>query len=182
MPRPALVVLILPDLPLRLPAKATPTTWKSCYPKLPKFSRWMPPATFARTTCHSRCSTLYSWGGFLTWALPEYPVFIDGRTDLYGDAINLPYFKATTAETPLQPYSGFAQAQTILLKSIRPSAQALATLPGFRVAYKDGVAVVLFEQSSEAMKVEPAFKPASHILHHLSSRAACPGHGFSRTL
>jgi hypothetical protein len=29
----------------------------------------------------------YGWGGFLIWALPEYPVFIDGRTDLYGDAV-----------------------------------------------------------------------------------------------
>jgi len=27
----------------------------------------------------------YNWGGYLTWALPEYPVFIDGRADLYGD-------------------------------------------------------------------------------------------------
>ena len=25
------------------------------------------------------------WGGFLTWYLPEQPVSIDGRTDLYGD-------------------------------------------------------------------------------------------------
>ncbi len=27
----------------------------------------------------------YNWGGYLTWALREYPVFIDGRADLYGD-------------------------------------------------------------------------------------------------
>ncbi len=27
----------------------------------------------------------YDWGGFLMWNLREYPVFIDGRTDLYGD-------------------------------------------------------------------------------------------------
>lgn len=29
----------------------------------------------------------YNWGGFLIWALPEYPVFVDGRTDLYGDEL-----------------------------------------------------------------------------------------------
>jgi hypothetical protein len=29
----------------------------------------------------------YSWGGFLTWYLPEYPVVIDGRIDLYRDAV-----------------------------------------------------------------------------------------------
>lgn len=27
----------------------------------------------------------YNWGGYLTWALREYPVFIDGRADLYGN-------------------------------------------------------------------------------------------------
>jgi hypothetical protein len=29
----------------------------------------------------------YNWGGYLLWALPEYPVFVDGRTDLYNDEI-----------------------------------------------------------------------------------------------
>lgn len=29
----------------------------------------------------------YNWGGYLVWHLREYPVFIDGRTDLYGDPI-----------------------------------------------------------------------------------------------
>jgi hypothetical protein len=85
----------------------------------------------------------YAWGGFLTFALPEYPVLIDGRTDLYGDAINLPYFQVAMAEFPLQSYPGFTQAQTILLEANSPMAQALSTLPGFRVAYKDDVAVVL---------------------------------------
>ncbi|MBK7320119.1 hypothetical protein [Candidatus Villigracilis affinis] len=27
----------------------------------------------------------YNWGGYLTWELREYPVFIDGRADLYGN-------------------------------------------------------------------------------------------------
>jgi hypothetical protein len=29
----------------------------------------------------------YNWGGYLIWELREYPVFIDGRADLYGDEI-----------------------------------------------------------------------------------------------
>ena len=29
----------------------------------------------------------YNYGGYLVWALPEYPVFIDGRTDLYDDEV-----------------------------------------------------------------------------------------------
>lgn len=29
----------------------------------------------------------YNWGGYIIWALPERRVFIDGRTDLYGDEV-----------------------------------------------------------------------------------------------
>jgi hypothetical protein len=29
----------------------------------------------------------YNWGGYLTWQLRDYPVFIDGRADLYGEEI-----------------------------------------------------------------------------------------------
>ena len=29
----------------------------------------------------------YNWGGYLTWKLRKYPVFIDGRADLYGNKL-----------------------------------------------------------------------------------------------
>jgi len=29
----------------------------------------------------------YNWCGYLIWSLPDYPVFIDGRADLYGEAL-----------------------------------------------------------------------------------------------
>ena len=29
----------------------------------------------------------YNWGGYLIWHLRSYQVFVDGRTDLYGDEI-----------------------------------------------------------------------------------------------
>ena len=29
----------------------------------------------------------YNWGGYLIWSLPEYPVFIDGRADLFGESL-----------------------------------------------------------------------------------------------
>ena len=35
------------------------------------------------------------WGGFLIWYMPDYPVAIDGRTDLYGDELDEQFF--TTA-------------------------------------------------------------------------------------
>ena len=85
----------------------------------------------------------YEWGGFLTWYLPEYPVSIDSRADLYPDEVYLAYFKLMQAEVPLESDPSFARAQTILLEANSPMAQALSTLPDFRVVYRDKVAVVL---------------------------------------
>ena len=85
----------------------------------------------------------YAWGGFLTWYLPEYPVSIDSRGDLYPDDVYVAYFKLMQAEVPLQSDLSFARAQTILLESKSPMADALSTLPDFRVVYRDNVAVVL---------------------------------------
>lgn len=36
---------------------------------------------------HGPIFNSYNWGGYLTWELRDYPVFIDGRADLYGNEI-----------------------------------------------------------------------------------------------
>ncbi len=89
----------------------------------------------------------YQWGGFLTWYLPEYPVAIDGRRDLYGEEINLRYFQVTSAEIPLDADPDFAHAQTILLPVNSLMAEPLATIPGFKVVYRDDLAMVLVRQN-----------------------------------
>jgi len=38
-----------------------------------------------RNQPEGRLFNSYNWGGFVVWRLPEYPVFIDGRADLYGN-------------------------------------------------------------------------------------------------
>src|SRR5208282_3783519 len=83
----------------------------------------------------------YSWGGFLIWHLPEYPVAIDGRLNLYGDEINERYFKVTSGSERFETDPDFTRAQTILLERKVPMTKALTTLPAlreqFRVAYED---------------------------------------------
>ncbi len=139
----ALATIVLLVLTLRLPANRDLRPGR---PLLTKIAQTFPfdAADYIRQNhLPQPLFSSYAWGAFLTWDLPDYPVLLDSRADLYGDAINLPYFQATTGETPLQSYPGFTQAQTILLEADSPMAEALSTLPGFRVAYKDDVAVVL---------------------------------------
>jgi hypothetical protein len=89
----------------------------------------------------------YEWGSFLTWYLPEYAVAIDARNDLYGDEINLRYFKLTHAEIPLSADFTFVYARTILLPSSAPMALALSATPKFKVVYRDNLAMVLVPQN-----------------------------------
>ncbi len=85
----------------------------------------------------------YEWGGFLTWYLPEYPVAIDGRTDLYGGDTVAEYSKVMNADVPYTEYPAVAAAQTILLPKNAIMAAGLSSVPIFKVAYSDDVAIVL---------------------------------------
>jgi hypothetical protein len=38
----------------------------------------------------------YNYGGYLIWHLPEYPVFVDGRTDLFGDELLMEYLEISS--------------------------------------------------------------------------------------
>ncbi len=92
----------------------------------------------------------YSWGGFLIWYLPEYPVAMDGRLNLYGDESSERYFKVTEGTERLETEPRFVAANTILLEPKSGLMKALTTLPvlkaQFRVAYQDDVAAVLVRQ------------------------------------
>jgi hypothetical protein len=92
----------------------------------------------------------YYWGGFLTWYLPEYPVSMDSRLNLYGDDITNRYFKVSGGNQRLETDPSFARARIILLERSSSMLKALTTLPAlkdqFRVAYEDDVAAVLVRQ------------------------------------
>jgi hypothetical protein len=85
----------------------------------------------------------YRFGGYLIWALPEHPVFIDGRGDVYEWSGLLGEFGnwATLQSDPnalLQKYKiGFC-----LLTSHSPMVQVLPLLPGWKLVYSDGNSVI----------------------------------------
>lgn len=85
----------------------------------------------------------YEWGGFLTWYLPQYPVAIDGRTDLYGDAFIILYSKAMNADVPYTAFPAMAEARTLVFPKKSILGEALSTVAGFKVAYSDEVGLVL---------------------------------------
>ncbi len=91
----------------------------------------------------------FPWGGFLTWYLPQYPVAIDGRTDLYGPDFNIHYAKAMNFKEHYSSFAPLNEASVILLEKDSHMAIALASVPGFKTAYSDNVAVVLVRDQSQ---------------------------------
>jgi hypothetical protein len=87
----------------------------------------------------------YNWGGYFIWKLyPEYPVYIDGRADLYGDAFMddlaaTYYLKGDTWRRLFEKWS----IQTVALPPDAPLVTALQQLPDWKTIYSDKLAVVL---------------------------------------
>jgi len=83
----------------------------------------------------------YNWGGYLTWFLRDYPVFIDGRTDLYGDEIISQWISIVQASEGWQTLLDHWKIRLILIEPGRPLANVL-TKNGWTELYRDGQAVV----------------------------------------
>ena len=87
----------------------------------------------------------YNMGAYLLWALPEYPVFADGRTDLYGDAILDQWFQVARAEPGWQEVLDRWGVRLVLIEPQAPIAKVLP-YAGWCVLYRDEGSV-LFSRS-----------------------------------
>ncbi len=95
----------------------------------------------------------YNWGGYLIWALPEYPVFVDGRTDLYDDAFLREYLSIVFTQ---EGWEDKLDQMGINLVLIEPQSmlgrmlaeRALQDSPGrgWEQAYRDEMAAVFIRQ------------------------------------
>ena len=85
----------------------------------------------------------YVYGGYLSWALPEQKVFIDGRADVYAwTGVFQDYGAwATLREDPNRLLDNY-QIDWCLLSQSAPQARVLRYLPGWSERYSDSQAVI----------------------------------------
>lgn len=83
----------------------------------------------------------YNWGGYLLWTLPEIPVFIDGRTDLYGNDLTQQWQDVVNAKEDAFNILDKWQVRTILLEPGWPILGQLAA-HGWMLSYQDSTAVI----------------------------------------
>lgn len=84
----------------------------------------------------------YNWGGYLTWDLAEYPVFIDGRADLYGDEIIGQWWQIINATDEGFDLLDQWEVNFVLLEPDWPIIEALKD-ENWSVQYKDNISVIL---------------------------------------
>ena len=84
----------------------------------------------------------YNWGGYLTWDLRDYPVFIDGRADLYGDEIIGQWWQIINATDEGFDLLDQWDVHFVLLEPDWPIVGALQN-ENWSVQYKDDISVVL---------------------------------------
>jgi len=83
-----------------------------------------------------------TWGGFLMWYLPELPVAIDGRNDLYGDVLDKLFYDSESAFPSYATDPFLDQAGVVILDSKLPLAKVLTVDPRFTLIYHDDIATV----------------------------------------
>lgn len=83
----------------------------------------------------------FDWGGFLAWYMPQFPVAVDGRTDLYGDALDRLFFESQSAlEYKKDPY--LLQSGFVIVGKKYPLSTVLRVDPHFELVYEDKIAAV----------------------------------------
>ncbi len=81
----------------------------------------------------------FNWGGFIAWYLPDYPVAIDGRTDLYGDEIDMRFYKTENGDPSYIDDPYLNEARLVVLPREMPLARLLNSDSRFTLIYGDSV-------------------------------------------
>jgi hypothetical protein len=89
-----------------------------------------------------------NWGGFLMWYMPEFPVAIDGRNDLYGDDLDKLFYNSQSAEKSYTTDPYLNHAGIVLLSSEMPLAKILTVDSRFQLVYHDDIATVFSRRSA----------------------------------
>ena len=84
----------------------------------------------------------YNWGGYLIWNLRDTPVFVDGRTDLFGDEILNDYLSVMSLQSNWSEILEEYQINSVLVRSDSDIVRALQNTD-WQIEYQDDISVIL---------------------------------------
>lgn len=90
----------------------------------------------------------YNWGGYLIWRLwPDYPVYVDGRADVYGDAFLRDYLKVARADPGFASMLDERGIGFVVVEQEGFLAQILSKSDEWTLKYRDAQAVIYVKAS-----------------------------------
>lgn len=104
-------------------------------------------AEFDRTDTTGRLFNQMKYGGYLLYARPDIPVFIDGQTDFYGEELSRDYLAALKAGARWRDVLEDYEIDWTLTGRGEPLNQLLALDPAWELTYEDSVAIVYRKRS-----------------------------------
>lgn len=96
----------------------------------------------------------FDWGGYLIWRLPNWPVSIDGRTNLHNTGRVLQTLKTWKGQGDWASDPELSAAGVVLAERDFALTQLLRLDPRFELVYEDNIAVV-FVRSNPTSSVRP---------------------------
>jgi hypothetical protein len=91
----------------------------------------------------------YNWGGFLILNAPDMPVFVDGRTDLYGDEFLQTYLRTATGGEGWRDTLDEYDIRLVLIEAQSGLARQLRDEPGWALDYEDDLAVIFTREGGD---------------------------------
>ncbi len=84
----------------------------------------------------------YAWGGYISWYQPSVKVFVDGRTDLFGDEIILDWIAMVSADPEWEYLLNKYEIGWVFLEPDRPLLSELRNKQ-WELVYQDNLSVIL---------------------------------------
>ncbi len=85
----------------------------------------------------------FNWGGYLIWRLyPDYPVYIDGRPDMYGPSFVTAYTDIYYTKPGWQADLNAADVNFVLIEPDSSLANGLRQDAGWKIAYEDQNSII----------------------------------------
>ena len=89
----------------------------------------------------------YTWGGYLVWHLsPDYPVYIDGRADLYGPIFFEEFAAIYQARSDYQSVFAENDIRLVLVETDSGVAAELRQSGEWKTGYEDKISIVLIRK------------------------------------
>jgi hypothetical protein len=110
----------------------------------------------------------YNWGGYLLWNLPGYPVFVDGRTDLYNDELLGEYLEISAGESGAQNLLGAHSVNLVLVEVDSGLSRKLEASQDWRRTFRSDLATVFVRKSPVTRDYFPRYLSYGCAWHHSS--------------